>query len=183
MGNWNAVREPRVGVMLHYDASSSDRGAVQWLLNDPAPRCHTTGWCSMMGPWWRSPGRYASVARGHLPTSDPRTPYRDANSAFWGLSVAATDGDVATTAQKAAVADLCRQCFKRQGWPLTQVWRIVGHSTECWPRNRKVDPEGSDPRRPVLSVWEIRGWWLRVCPWCSPSNHPPLRGAAPMSSR
>jgi N-acetyl-anhydromuramyl-L-alanine amidase AmpD len=163
--NWGTVREPRIGVMLHYDASVSDASGLAWLrtadigvsynyyvLDDgtehviapPDARAHHAGTCR---------------------PSDPRLVYRDANSAFWGVSIAATSGERATQAQLRAVADLCAQLFKRQGWePCRDIWRIVGHNAEAWPRGRKPDPEGWDPYdpppgplRPVMSAMEIRG--------------------------
>lgn len=89
--------------------------------------------------------------------SGPPLKYRDANSALYGVSIAATDGERATPAQVAAVVDVCRTLAARHGWDLAaEPWRITGHSAEAWPRGRKVDPEGSDPAKPVLSVTEIR---------------------------
>jgi hypothetical protein len=83
--------------------------------------------------------------------------YRDANSALYGLAIAATDGEVATQVQTEAVAMLCVPLFKRHRWDRKDdLWRIVGHDTEAWPRGRKRDPTGSDPSRPVLSVEAIR---------------------------
>lgn len=157
MANWGSLREPRMGVMLHYDASASDRGAVEWLLHDP--RCKVSynylvldnGSVVTIAPpdaraW------HAGICR----SSDPRLPYKDANSAFWGISLAATVGDVATEAAREAVADLCAVLFVNQSWPVTEYWRIVGHSSECWPRGRKIDPQGPDPAKPVLAVADIQ---------------------------
>ncbi len=158
MGNWNRVRESRVGVLLHYDASSSDRGAVEWLLHDPRAKVSYHWLVLDNGSAVEiAPADARAWHAGICRPSDPRVSYRDANSALYGIAIAATVGDVATPRQKATVADLCRQCFKRQGWPLSEVWRILGHNTEAWPRSRKLDPEGPDPLRPVLSVLEIRG--------------------------
>ena len=159
MGNWNDdLREPRIGVLLHYDASVSDASAVQWLTRDPR--------CKVSYTWLiLDDGSIITVAppdarawhAGICRASDPRLPYRDANSAFYGLSLAATAGDRATPAALTAIADLTRALFGRHGWDTrTELWRIVGHSTEAWPRGRKVDPVGPDPARPVLRVEEIR---------------------------
>lgn len=156
--NWNAPREPRLGVMLHYDASTSDRGAVQWLMHDP--RCKVSYNYLVLDN-----GEVVTVApvtarawhAGICRSSDPgRLPYRDANSAFWGVSIAAGSGDVATLAAKVAVARVCTELMLSMGWDLSSTFRIVGHDTEAWPRGRKIDPEGPDPLRPVLSVTEIR---------------------------
>ncbi len=159
MGNYNALREPRLGVMLHYDDSASDAGAVEWLLHDP--RCHVSYNLLVLDG-----GKVVEIAplthrawhAGICRPSDVRLTYRDANSAFFGVAIAADGTDVATSAQKQAVATICRTLFKRHGWDeTTDVWRIVGHDTEAWPRGRKIDPAGSDPHHPVLSVMEIRG--------------------------
>jgi N-acetyl-anhydromuramyl-L-alanine amidase AmpD len=159
VSNWNdRLREPRVGICLHYDASTSDAGAVQWLTKDP--RCHVSYNFLILDNGQRvtiAPVDARAWHAGICRSSDHRFPYRDANSALWGISLAATAGETATLAAKQAMADLCRVLFKRQGWQLADVWRIVGHSTEAWPRGRKIDPEGPDPTRPVLSVAEIRG--------------------------
>lgn len=144
--------------MLHYDASSSDRGAVQWLTQDP--RCRVSYNFLVLDD-----GKVVGVAppdarawhAGVCKPSDPRLIYADANSAFYGVSIAATAGERATPLAKESVADLCRALFARHGWDYSAVWRIVGHASEAWPRGRKVDPEGPDPLHPVMSVAEIRG--------------------------
>jgi N-acetyl-anhydromuramyl-L-alanine amidase AmpD len=145
--NWNALTDSRRGVMLHYDASRSDTGAVAWLTRDP--RCRVAHEVApVTARAW-----HAGVCR----TSDStRLPYRDANSVFYGLAIAATDGDTATPAQIATVVRLTREAFARHHWPLSETWRIVGHSSEAWPRGRKHDPEGSHPDRPVMDVARIR---------------------------
>lgn len=159
VANWNNLKEPRLGVMLHYDASASDRGAVMWLLHDP--RCHVSyTWLIL------DDGTIVTIAppdarawhAGICRSSDPeRLPYRDANSAFYGLSLAATAGETATPEAKKAVVDLTRALFGRHGWDTQEeTWRVVGHRTEAWPRGRKADPEGSIPGKPVLSVAEVR---------------------------
>ncbi len=155
MANWGKLREPRLGVMLHYDASASDPGAVAWLTRDP--RCRVSyNWLVLdngaavevapagMRAW------HAGVCR----PSRADLPYRDANSAFYGIAVAAKAGDTVTPAQLARLLELCRQCFARHRW--VEPWRLVGHHEECWPRGRKVDPLGPDPRRPVLDLPALR---------------------------
>jgi N-acetylmuramoyl-L-alanine amidase len=144
--------------MLHYDASMSDAGAVAWLTKDP--RCKVSyNWLVL------DDGRIVEVApmgkrawhAGVCRSSDPkRLPYTDANSAFFGIAIAATDGQRATPAQVTTVAQIVQDCFASQGWTLSETWRIVGHSSEAWPRGRKHDPEGSDPDNPVLSVQAVR---------------------------
>ncbi len=158
MGNWNDLREPRQMIVLHYDASVSDESAVQWLLHDP--RCKVSySWIVL------DDGNVIPIApedkrawhAGVCRSSDPRLTYGDANSAGYGIAIAATAGDVATLAQKRSVAALCRTLFLRHGWPVTEVWRTVSHRTEAWPRGRKNDPEGPDLAHPVMNTNEIRG--------------------------
>ncbi len=159
MGNYHAtLREQRLGVMLHYDASTSDRGAVTWLTKDPACRVSynllvlDSGEVVEVAPV-TARAWHAGICR----SSDPsRLPYRDANSAFLGIAVAAGAGDQVTPAQLAAVVRLVRDAFDRSGWLRSETWRIVGHETEAWPRGRKHDPTGPTPARPVLSVAAVR---------------------------
>lgn len=146
-----------MGILLHYDGSASDAGAVQWLTKDP--RCNVSynwlildsGSLVVIAPedaraW------HAGVCR----SSDRRLPYTDANSAFYGITLAARPGEVVTQAAKATLLDLCRRLFAKHHWPVSESFRIVGHASEAWPRGRKVDPEGPDPARPVLSTIEMR---------------------------
>lgn len=156
--NHEPLTERRVGVMIHYDASRSDKGAVAWLTTDPT--------CRVSYHWLvTDDGTAHTIAphdrrawhAGRCRSSDPqRLAYRDANSAFYGVAVAATAGDTITAPQLATVARLVRECFERERWPLADTWRIVGHSSEAWHRGRKHDPEGLDPQRPVLSVATVR---------------------------
>jgi hypothetical protein len=157
--NWGTLREKRIGIMLHYDASANDAGAVQWLKHDP--RCQVSytdivldnGTVISIAPRNRR-AWHAGVCR----SSDPRLVYKDANSAFYGIAIAATAGDTATLAQKQAVDRVCEEIFAAEGWNVcSDAWRIVGHDTEAWPRGRKNDPIGSNPKHPVLSTFEIRG--------------------------
>jgi len=156
--NHGPVTEARVGCMLHYDASRSDAGAVAWLTKDPTCKVSyhwlvtDDGTAHVIAPHGRR-AWHAGVCR----SSDPkRLPYKDANSAFYGIAIAATDGETATAAQVATVVQLVRECFDRQRWPLSETWRIVGHDSEAWPRGRKHDPLGSNPARPVLDVTQVR---------------------------
>ena len=38
-GQYGTLREDRIGVMLHFDGSGSDRGSVQWFKD---PRCRVS---------------------------------------------------------------------------------------------------------------------------------------------
>lgn len=156
--NYGALREPRMGICLHYDASSSDLGAVDWLVRDP--RCAVSyNWLvlddgqmvEIVPPTGRA--WHAGVCRS---SNSPQLPYTDANSALYGVAIAATQGETATDAQTQGVVTLCRTLYRMHGWSGKETWRIVGHSSEAWPRGRKIDPEGPDPSRPVLSVYRVR---------------------------
>lgn len=139
LGNWNKLVGKRIGVMAHYDASSSDAGAVEWMLRDPA--CHVSYTYLILDD-----GTVVSVApenarawhAGVCKPSDPvNMDYKDANSAFYGIAVAAGSKDTATPAQRAAFADLCARLMRKHKW--TEPWRITSHALEAWPRGRKVD--------------------------------------------
>lgn len=157
--NWGSLHENRCGILLHYDQSGSDAGALGWLTKDPA--CAVSynvlvlddGSAHVIAPIERR-AWHAGVCRS---SDTVRLPYRDANSALYGVAIAAKDGEVATAAQFAAVVEVCRHLAAKHGWDLRyESWRIVGHDTEAWPRGRKIDPAGSNPARPVLSVAAIR---------------------------
>jgi hypothetical protein len=168
--NFGELREPRVGVMLHYDDSASDAGAVSWFTH---PDCKVSYNYLVLDDGAFVPivpeGKRAWHA-GTCASSDPaRLRYADANSAFVGVAVATNDRVPATAAQVATVAWLARREFARHGWPLGETWRIVGHEDEAvWPtspqtplrlrgkRGRKIDPTGPRKERPILSTAEVR---------------------------
>lgn len=156
--NWNpSLREDRKGIMLHFDASVSDEGSISWLAGPDIKVSYN--WIVM------DSGNIIPIApenarawhAGVCRSSDPRLKYHDANSAFYGLSIAATTGDVATVDAKRAVAAMCWHIFQKHGWSLAETWRIVSHRAEAWPRGRKNDPEGPDLAHPVMNTNEIRG--------------------------
>lgn len=159
MAAWGEkLREARKGVMLHYDASASDAGAVAWLRS---PECRVSYTWIILNNGSQitiaPPDARAFHAGVCRPSNPEKLNYADANSAFYGIAIAATAGDRATAIQKEAVYNLCVALFQRHKWSRkTGLYRIVGHGSECWPRGRKTDPEGPDPSRPVLSVAEIR---------------------------
>lgn len=151
LGNWNRLRESRQGIMLHYDASSNDRAGVHWVKYDER--------CRVSYNWMvTDAGRLITITPFHARAwhagvcrpSEPRLDYRDANSVFYGVSITATVGDIATDAAKQTIAQLCFTLFHRHAWALDQTWRIVSHRDEAWPRGRKSDPE------PVMHTQEIR---------------------------
>jgi N-acetyl-anhydromuramyl-L-alanine amidase AmpD len=151
--NYGKLTEERLGVLLHYDDSASDPGAVEWLLKDA--RCKVSyNWLVL------DDGRVVEVApadkrawhAGVCKPSSRQLPYRDANSAFYGIAWAGRDQQAITPAALVALLDLVRGLFTAHHWPLTDSWRITGHDREAWPRGRKIDPTGTEKARPVLSV-------------------------------
>lgn len=162
----SVLREPRQGVMLHYDGSSTDKGAIAWFKD---PRAEVSYQNLVLDD-----GSYVSIApigarawhAGYCKPSSKRFTYKDGNSAFYGIA-AATDGKTAVTAtQLLTIADLCVFYFKLNGWSLkNDLWRITGHSAEAvygpndpraGMRGRKIDPEGNDSKKPILSVEDVR---------------------------
>ena len=126
--------------MLHYDASVSDAGAVEWLLFSPS--------CKVSYTWLvLDDGTVVNVApkrarAWHAGDCRPSgaLKYEDANSTYYGIAVAARDGDTVTPAQWAAVRDLTVALFGEHRWPVSSVtWRLTDHAAEAWPRGRKVD--------------------------------------------
>ena len=160
MPNWGKkLDEPRKGVMLHYDDSGSDTGGVEWLTHDP--RCHVSynflvldrgDVVEIAPPACRA--WHAGVCR---PSDPAHLAYRDANSAFYGVAVAAKAGDEVTVQQLGAVVELCQRLARLHGWDLAaEPWRLTGHDLEAWPRGRKIDPTGPDPAHPVLDLAHVR---------------------------
>lgn len=157
MAKWSAkLTEPRLGTMLHYDASANDRGSIAWLRS---PDCAVSYNLIVLdnGKVERiAPDTARAYHAGVCRSSDPRLPYKDANSAFYGLAIAATDGDKATDLQFAAVVRMCVGYCLKHKWSHDEMWRIVGHESEAWPRGRKHDPTGSDATKPVLDLNAVR---------------------------
>lgn len=142
--NWGDLSEPRMGIMLHYDESGSDDGAVEWLLFDRSCKV-SYNWLILDDGTVRdiAPDEKRAWHAGVCRSSDPkRLPYVDANSAFYGIAVAAKHSERATPAQWRIVIELCIALMQKHGWPASDTWRIVGHRTEAWGRKRKDDPDG-----------------------------------------
>lgn len=158
MTRWHPViREPRLGIMLHYDGSLTDQGALDWFRH---PDCRVSYTYLVWDNGNIHPIAPLDARAWHAGVCRPSVPalgYRDANSAFYGVAVAAQSGDQVTEAQLDSLVALCQALYKREGWSREDRWRITGHADEAWPRGRKLDPVGPDPSRPVLSVPEVRG--------------------------
>lgn len=153
--NWGALLEPRQGICLHYDESASDRGAVEWLLYSPNCKVSYNDLILDDGTVVEiAPADRRAWHAGVCKPSDPRLTYRDANSALYGVAVAAKHTERATPAQFAAVVDRCVTLMRRNGWGVSETWRIVGHRTEAWPRGRKDDPDGKLGK--VIDVEAVR---------------------------
>lgn len=151
LGNWNRLREPRIGIMLHYDGGASDIGGIYFLTKDPG--------CKVSYNWAiTDDGKEVIVAPenarawhgGNCTPSDPRLTYRDANSAFYGVAITAGPNDTVTQAQLEAVVRRCAILFDKHKWDRTDGYRIVTHKSETKlptppaspPKYRKVDCEG-----------------------------------------
>lgn len=154
MPNWNDLKGPRLGIALHYTAGSYE-GSVAWC-KDPASQVSyqwilaQDGRSEVIAPWNKR-AWHMGVCR----SSDARLVYTDANSAFEGLALAATDGDVITPGALCVLLDMLRNRFAANGWPLSESWRIVGHDSEAWPRGRKSDPRGTKAV-PVIDIHRVR---------------------------
>jgi N-acetyl-anhydromuramyl-L-alanine amidase AmpD len=156
----------RIGVMLHYDASASDRSGLVWLSGAEITVSYNWVVTDAGNIIAIAPETARAWHAGYCKSPDPRLHYRDANSAFYGVSLLATAGDVASLEAKRSIVGLCRTYFLRHRWPTSEAWRIVSHrqhavfepgSPRAGEYGRKNDPEGPDLAHPVLSVNEIRG--------------------------
>ena len=153
MANWGNRKEQPIGVMWHYDGSASDPGAVSWLRDDP--RCRVSYHQLVLddGKVVRiAPDRARAWHAGVCRSSDQRLDYWDANSAFYGVCVAAKPGDTLTKAQQGSLLRITIEHFQRHGWSLAETWRLVDHASEAWPRGRKVDIG------PLFPMTEGREW-------------------------
>lgn len=184
LGRQVLAHAPRLGVMGHYDASVTDRGALEWLLSI---KCKL-GYNFLI---WDDGTVFEIIPRtmraphaGTTRTSDPaRLRYPDglANSAFYGVAFAAGGraGDRATPAQLSAFGALARELFAQERWPLTETWRITSHHLEaCYParddrgrphpragqRGRKLDIVGPDRAHPLATLAELRAALLQDVP-------------------
>ena len=160
------LREPRVGIMLHFDGSGTDEAAMAWFAD---PACYVSYHVLALdnGSLVRiAPDDARAWHAGYCRTSDPeRLPYQDANSAFYGIAAATNGSTDVTTLQTLAIAQQCRSWFQAEGWDPTETWRIVGHRTEAvfgpnhpkaGQRGRRSDPEGADLNNPILAIADVR---------------------------
>jgi N-acetyl-anhydromuramyl-L-alanine amidase AmpD len=126
--------------MLHYTAGT-DVSAVEWLLFDK--RCQVSyNWLIL------EDGTSVNVApkdrrAWHAGVCRPAPGtyvYTDANSAFYGIAIAAEAGDTATPKQLEMVVSLVALIFRKHGWTAMDLAsRLTDHAAEAWPRGRKHD--------------------------------------------
>ena len=153
---WSGLKEARKGVMLHWDGSGSDLGGLSWLQN-PDIRAGYHIVVGDDGSWGTlAPLKARAWHAGVCRPSSGAPKYRDANSAFYGISILNGGKEDVTQRQVLTAAWLAVRLFHREGWSRNDRHRIVTHSTEAWPRGRKVDPEGRDPLNPILSADDVR---------------------------
>lgn len=169
----------RVGIMLHFDDSSSDAGALAWF-RDPAFRLSYNRAYRDDGTRIRiTPSIHHAAYHAGICLVEPGLPvgttaggfkYGGANTGYFGLAVTCNTRDTVTDAQfdalTADIAMICRIC----AWgPADVERRVVGHHEKAifnprdnpsrpksWGKiGRKIDPVG-DPTRPVLDMNRTR---------------------------
>jgi N-acetyl-anhydromuramyl-L-alanine amidase AmpD len=158
--NANALREPRIGALLHF--SDGDFASTVAWCRDPRSRVSYNvviapdGAAVQVVPWelraW-----HAGVCR---PSQTSRA-YEDANSAFYGIALSGGPAfGPPTDAQEQTLTSILFDRFEAHQWSLGDWWRVQGHDSECWPRNRKQDPTGAShgygPAHPWLSLDGVR---------------------------
>lgn len=168
----DVLPQHRVGVMLHYDASKTDQGAINWF-DDPAfklsyNRAYTdNGRRIRLTPTMTKRAYHA----GRCKTDTKVTRAGGANGAFYGLCVTAGDhqplhpntGAVVTEAQFQAIvydtAVIARwhQLRGDAGWAVDQIdYWLTGHNEwacdETGRLGRKVDPKGTMKTADVLPI-------------------------------
>lgn len=155
----------RMGVMWHYDASSSDKGALSWFASPGFKLSYNRAYTDSGRRVRLTPSiHHAAYHAGRC-----RTPPTSANAAFFGLAVTAGAGDQVTGPQFSAIVIDTAAIFRAMGWgsdPDSLQLRLVGHNEYAvfnakdnpgrptlWGKvGRKPDPIGADPNRPVLSL-------------------------------
>jgi len=168
------LRQSRMGVMVHYDGSTTDRGGLDWFGK---PECDVSYQVVVLddGSWAQiAPDTARAYHAGVCRTSDPkRLPYHDANSAFLGIAALTDHRNQVTVAQMITIAWKIRVWFTAHRWDPAETWRIVGHDAEAvfeaghpkaGQRGRKIDPTGPDPLNPILSMADVRYLVPRIRP-------------------
>lgn len=141
-GPWGQLTDgqERVGVMIHYTAGT-DLSGLQWLLFDS--RCKVSyNWLILDDATvvTVAPRDARAYHAGVCRPDGLVLPYRDANSAFYGLAISAEPGERVTDAAFACVTQLTVALFRSHGWPANDVpFRLTDHEAQAWPRGRKHD--------------------------------------------
>lgn len=150
------VVEP-IGAMVHFDDSASDKSGEDWFKSPDCKNGYNryyldTGEVVQLTPSMVEAARHAG-----------RCKQKNANSSYYGLAIAAKDGDTVTQKQFATlVADIVA-IWKFHGWG--DVARLVGHDEQAvfepgHPKagqlGRKCDPTGTKAEKPVLSMAALR---------------------------
>lgn len=143
------------GIMLHFDDSSEDKWAVKWFTD---PTCKVSynrlyldnGDVVQITPSMAEPAFHAGVCTT-----------KNANSFFYGLSIATNTKIPVFSAQLEALTDDVVRIFRFHNWPAGDVvTRIRGHEEEaCFADGRlgrKIDPTGLNPAKPILDVKALR---------------------------
>lgn len=163
---------PRViapgGVMVHFDDSASDRSGEGWF-KDPDCKFGYNRYYLDNGDVVQLTPSMAEAAYHAGPCAT-----RNANSHYYGLAIAAKDGDTVTPKQlDTLVADILRILAFHDEWgaePADRVARVVGHEEQAvftkkdyptkpekWGKlGRKCDPTGTRADRPVLAPSALR---------------------------
>jgi len=128
--NYGKLREKRIGILLHWDGSGSDAGAVNWLTKHPDCRVSYNALITDDGQHIKVAPDDARAWHAGTCTPSKGFKYKDANSAFYGLAFASKSGDTITRLQLIAAVKVARQWFGEEGWPLTDSWRVTDHKTE-----------------------------------------------------
>lgn len=159
---WHEPRRdiPRIGVMHHYDGSTTDAGGLGWLQGLDVKASYNLVVMDN-GDWGIiAPLDKAAWHAGNSRSSDPvRLPYPDrcANWAFYGICILTNHKVDVTPRQMLTAAWLTARLFVRHGWSRTEdLYRITTHRAEAWERGRKKDPEGDDLQNPIMSGQDIR---------------------------
>lgn len=154
-----------VGAMVHFDDSASDASGEGWFRS---PDCKNG-----YNRYYLDDGSVVQLTPSMLEAARHagRCQQKNANSSFYGLAIAAKDGDVVKAPQwRSLVVDLV-SLARFHGWRPENVaaW-LFGHDEQAvfteaeFPKNpekwgklgRKVDPTGTRPDRPVLSMAQLR---------------------------
>jgi hypothetical protein len=171
----------RRGVMVHFDDSSSDRGALSWF-RDPEFRLsynrayRDDGTRIRITPSVHHAAYHAGVClpEDGIPTQElggTTFRYGGANTGYFGLAITAAANEHITLEQLDALTTDIAIIFRAAGWSPDDVDdRIVGHDSraifnprdnpkepQLWGKlGRKIDPTGFNVSDPVIDMGQLR---------------------------